>query len=211
MNLSSKGKFIVFEGIDGSGKSTQIERLKSHLDQRAIRACSTFEPTDGAVGKLIRQMLAGDLPCDQRTIAMLFAADRSDHLFNAENGLCRMVDEGCVVLCDRYYFSSYAYHSQYVDMEWVIASNIENAKALKPDMTLFIDVDPKVCFERIKSRGEHLEMYEKIDIMKQVRHNYFLAFERLEKEEKVVIINGNQPMEKVEADILEKVSQVLNL
>ena len=206
MGSDKKGRFIVFEGIDGSGKSTQIKHLADRLNAAGIETYSTFEPTDGPVGRLIRRMLAGSVPTDQRTIASLFAADRTDHLVNRESGLCNKVDQGEVVLCDRYYFSSYAYHAQFIDMDWVIHANALNAEMLRPDITLFIDAAPDACFDRIKQRGGPLEMYEKIDMMKQVRTNYLKAFDTLKDRENVAVINGNRSMETVAEDVWKAVA-----
>ncbi len=205
------GKFVVFEGIDGSGKSTQIKKIAECLKRKGYDVYSTFEPTDGPVGTLIRQMLTGKVPTDQRTIASLFAADRTDHLMNAKNGIRKIVDQGGVVLCDRYYFSSYAYHAQHIDMDWVIHSNSLNAQILRPDLTVFIDVDPDVCFQRIKDNRGNFEMYEKIDIMKQVRDNYFSAFEKLKDVEQVAVVDGNCGMQDVEDAILQTIETRLNL
>ena len=144
MIKQDKGRFIVFEGIDGSGKSTQIQNISKRLKAENLKVYTTFEPTDGPVGSLIRQMLSGEIATDQRTIASLFAADRTDHLTNQKNGIKQKVDQGEIVLCDRYYFSSYAYHAQYIDMEWVIHANSLNAEILKPDLTIFIDADPEI-------------------------------------------------------------------
>ncbi len=207
--VDHSGRFLVFEGIDGSGKSTQIQRIHDRLTQNKQSVVATFEPTDGPVGSLIRKMLSGSVETDQLTIASLFAADRTDHLVNRENGVKAMVDQGKVVLCDRYYFSSYAYHAQYMDMDWVIQANSLNAKILRPTATLFIDVDPQVCLERIKANRESLDMYEKIDILKRVRENYFLAFERLKDQEKVIIINGNESPARVEDNIWKVIRQLL--
>lgn len=206
---TSKGRFIVFEGIDGSGKSTQIQNVSRLLAERGVNVYTTFEPTDGPVGKLIRQMLTGKVKVDQRTIASLFAADRTDHLTHEINGMKKKVDQGEIVLCDRYYFSSYAYHAQHVDLEWVIQANALNARMLRPDVTVFIDVDPAVCFERIQKSRSDLEMYEKIDIMTKVRQNYFNAFDRLKDEENVVIIDGNFLPEKVEKSIIDAIIQII--
>ncbi len=209
LGIDHSGRFLVFEGIDGSGKSTQIKRIHERLSQNKQSVAATFEPTDGPVGSLIRKMLSGSVETDQLTIASLFAADRTDHLLNRENGVKAMVDRGKVVLCDRYYFSSYAYHAQYMDMDWVIQANSLNAKILRPNATLFIDVDPEVCLERIVANRDSLDMYEKIDILKRVRENYFLAFERLKDQEKVIIINGNETPARVEENIWKVIRQLL--
>ena len=211
MGEKSLGKFIVFEGIDGSGKSTQIKKISKRLDALDFNVYSTFEPTDGPIGSLIRQMLSGKIATDQRTIASLFAADRTDHLLNKATGIRHKVDQGEIVLCDRYYFSSYAYHAQYINMKWVIHANSLNAEILRPDLTIFIDVDPEICFERIKSSRSNFEMYEKMDIMKKVRTNYFKAFDILRDQEKIAIIDGNTTMEIVEEEILNKVKKLFTL
>ena len=211
MGNKSKGKFIVFEGIDGSGKSTQIKKISKQLEIYDYTVYSTFEPTDGPIGSLIRQMLSGKVVTDQRTIASLFAADRTDHLVNKINGIRYKIDQGEIVLCDRYYFSSYAYHAQYIDMKWVIHANSLNAEILRPDLTIFIDVDPDICFERIKESRGNFEMYEKIDVMKKVRSNYFKAFDALKDIEKIAVIDGNNTMEMVENAILNKVENILKL
>ncbi len=203
------GLFIVFEGIDGSGKSTQVERLAKRLKPGRRRVHTTFEPTEGPIGSLIRQMLKGTLASDQRTIATLFAADRTDHLVNSKNGIAAKVQNGAVVLCDRYYFSSYAYHAPHVDMEWVIQTNAVNAGILRPDLTIFIDVDPEKCFNRIAASRKQFELYENVEMLKKVREFYFKAFERLENEEHIEVIDGNAAKEYVEREIWHRVKPLL--
>ncbi|HCY84182.1 MAG TPA: dTMP kinase [Desulfobacteraceae bacterium] len=211
MTSGLSGKFLVFEGIDGSGKTTQSREIARRIEASGLTVCPTCEPTDGPIGKLIRQMLSGELPVDQRTIASLFAADRTDHLVHPDTGVKALVDKGNIVVCDRYYFSSYAYHARYIDMEWVIEANRLNADILRPDATLFIDVDPDVCLKRIQARCEQLEIYEKIDIMKEVRANYFDAFDRLKDQETVIVIDGNADPETVANRVWEQVSKLLGL
>lgn len=206
-----RGKFIAFEGIDGSGKSTQIKMIAKRIQDLNLKVYTTFEPTAGPIGSLIRQMLSGKIKTDQRTLASLFAADRTDHLVNEVDGIRKKVDEGELVICDRYYFSSYAYHAQYMDMEWVIHANSLNAEILSPDLTIFIDVEPETCFERIKNNRSDFEMYEKIDVMKNVRLNYLKAFERFKDFEKIAVIDGNTSMDRVGDAIFHQVMKIINL
>ena len=110
----NKGIFLALEGIDGSGKTTQLQKLTARLAQLNIKHYSTQEPTGGPVGSLIRQILTGRTLADNRVMASLFVADRLDHLLNNVDGISQKIDAGVCVLTDRYYFSSYAYQS--VDM-----------------------------------------------------------------------------------------------
>lgn len=211
MDALESGQLIVFEGIDGSGKSTQARRICNRLTAGGISPVATCEPTDGPIGTLIRKMLSGDVAVDQRTLAALFAADRTDHLLNADNGIKAQVDQGRVVVCDRYYFSSYAYHAQFMDMDQVITLNQMNAQILKPSVTLFIDVDPGLCLERIKSGRQSLDIYEKIDILESVRRHYFTAFERFGDTERVVIVDGNGSEEEVEERVWQHLCRAVSL
>jgi dTMP kinase len=202
------GRFVVFEGLDGSGKTTQMARIQKRLTCMGINAVATCEPTDGPVGILIRQMLAGRIVTDPRTLAALFAADRTDHLVTPDTGVKALMEKGRTVLCDRYYFSSYAYHAKDMDLEWVITLNAVNAQILKPDLTLFIDVAPNTCLERIRAGRTHLDLFEKIDILTRVRDNYFAAFERLKDQETVKVVDGNASEDEVEQAIWYQISHM---
>jgi len=201
---------LVFEGLDGSGKTTQMTRIQKRLTGMGIDVVTTCEPTNGPVGSLIRKMLEGRMATDPRTIAALFAADRTDHLVKPETGVQALVENGRMVLCDRYYFSSYAYHARDMDLEWIITLNSVNAQILRPDLTLFIDVAPETCLDRIRAGRHRLDMYEKIDILKQVRHNYFTAFDWLRDKEKVVKVDGNAAEDAVEKSIWQHLKLFVN-
>lgn len=189
----SKGKFIVFEGIDGSGKTTQLKLLSKRLEGEGIPCCNTFEPTDSPFGSLIHQCMTGRIQTDEKTIACLFAADRLDHLNNKTNGILEKINNGITVISDRYYFSSYAYHAVHMPMGWVIETNKPSAEALRPDLNIFLDIDPKESLKRITSRSS-IERYEKIDILTKVRQKYFEAFDLLKNQERVEIIQaGDSP------------------
>jgi dTMP kinase len=207
-NFMTTGRFVVFEGLDGSGKTTQMARIQKRLTRMGIDAVATCEPTEGPVGILIRQMLAGRIVTDPRTLAALFAADRTDHLVTPDTGVKALMEKGRTVLCDRYYFSSYAYHAKDMDLEWVITLNAVNAQILKPDLTLFIDVAPNTCLERIRAGRTHLDLFEKIDILTRVRDNYFAAFERLKDQETVKVVDGNASEDEVEQAIWYGISHM---
>lgn len=207
----NKGNFIAFEGIDGSGKSTQIALLAERLKKEGVYCYTTMEPTDSPIGSLIHQIMVGRIKTDNRVIAGLFVADRLDHLLNEVNGIVPKIDEGMTVITDRYYFSSYAYHSVDMPMEWVIKANEQSSNLLRPTITIFIDVDPDVAIERIAKNRFHQELFEKKSRLVKVRENYLKAFELLEKEEKYVIINGNQSPEEIAEDIWAAVKGFFNV
>ncbi|GMO57582.1 MAG: dTMP kinase [Termitinemataceae bacterium] len=196
-NLQSQGRFIVLEGIDGSGKSTVINRLKIKLQESGIPVYLTQEPSDGPIGALIRQFLSGRLETDEKAIAAMFVADRVDHLTNAINGLKKIVEGGTTVLCDRYYFSNYAYNSVFMDMDWVINANKICAEILRPDLNIFIDTDPSLCMERIKNSRATKERYEELEHLKIVREHYLRAFDKQKDVENILIVNGNDSLENI--------------
>jgi dTMP kinase len=193
--------FIVLEGIDGSGKSTQLEILNNRLKAEGLKVYKTCEPTDGPIGKMIRDIFNHRLEADHRTIAGLFVADRLDHLLNKTNGLLKMLDEDYVVISDRYYFSSYAYQSPFMPMDWVISANSMSAELLRADATIFIDVPPETCMQRLNKNRSTTELYETLENLKTVRAKYFEAFERLKSKENIIVIDGNRSPELIADDI----------
>ncbi len=209
MGEKKKGLFLAFEGIDGSGKSTQIRLLYKKLREQGMEVISTCEPTDRPIGTMIRQILTGKMQADSRVIAALFAADRLDHLLNEKEGIAAALKNGITVLTDRYYFSSYAYHSVDVPMEWVIAANEESAKICRPDLTIYIDIDAERAMDRITRNRSSRELFEKQSLLEQVRDNYFKAFKRFEGEERILIVDGNQSMEAIHEKIWEEISSLI--
>lgn len=192
-----KGKFIALEGIDGSGKSSQIGRLVQRIESLGLRCRADREPTGGPVGSLIRQIFTGRVSADNRVIAALYAADRLDHLVNEVDGLCTAIDQGITVVSDRYYFSSYAYHSVDIDMDWVIGANALSADLLRPTVTIFLDVPVETAVERIRQNRFVEEIFDGEDRLRQTRALYFKAFERLKDVENVVVVDGSGAQEQV--------------
>ncbi len=193
----SSNLFIAIEGTDGSGKSTQARLLAERLTNAGHSVHTTFEPTSGHIGRLLRSILKGEIKADQKAIAALFLADRLDHLLREEDGMVKKMQEGYSVICDRYYFSSYAYHSVYTDMDWVIDCNRMCAATLRPHLTIFIDVPTDECMTRIAAGRESAELYETTEILQKVRSNYLTAIEKLKDTEKVVTVNGSGTIEEV--------------
>lgn len=207
--MEKRPLFIVFEGIDGSGKSTQADLLVYRLKKIGYKVHNTCEPTDGPVGKLIRSAFKGEISLNDKSIAGLFVADRLEHILNAENGMLHHLGTGKIVICDRYYFSSYAYQASFTSFEWVIQANAISASLLKPDLTIYVDVSPTVSMERIKANRTVTELYETLENLEKVRTNYLKAFELLKDRENVFITDGNRPIEEVENNIWQKIEPLL--
>ena len=200
-----KNLFIAFEGIDGSGKSTQVQLLGAQLKQAGHQVYSTFEPTDSPIGSLIRNIFNHRIEADHRTIAGLFVADRLDHLLNKTNGILKKMEEGYTVITDRYYLSSYAYHGTHMDLDWVIAANALSAGLLKPDLNIYIDIAPEVSIARLTKGRNAMELYETMENLRSVRGKYLEVIELLKDKEHIFTTDGNREAEEIAIDIWHKV------
>ena len=205
-----KNFFIAFEGIDGSGKSTQVNLLKQNLEEAGLKVYTTCEPTDSPIGKMIRDIFNHRMEGDNRTIAALFVADRLHHLLNKTDGIIKMLDEGYTVITDRYYLSSYAYQSPYMDLDWVIKANSLSANLLRPDLNIYIHISPEVSIERINKGRESTELYETLGNLRTVSIKYKEVMELLKDEEKVVRIDGDRDAGIIANDIWNTVSAQLS-
>ncbi len=207
-----RGKFIVFEGLDGSGLTTQAGLLKDWMQSRGLQVYLTKEPTAGPVGALIRLALGERLSFSasakdkESIIALLFAADRMDHL---ATDIIPKLQAGIHVVCDRYYMSSFAYQSLEADLAWVRALH---ARCRRPDLTIVLDVPPRVCCERIAKHRWHVEIYESEQTLERVRQRYCQVAEQLRAEgEDIRIIagDGGRSIQQVHEAVLEQVRGVL--
>lgn len=193
--MTGKGKFIVFEGIDGSGKSTQLHFVHNYLKTRGYKVYVTTEPTDRPIGKLIRKVLKNELTVSEETLAALFVADRLDHIQNEVDGLAAKLDEGIYVLSDRYYWSSYAYHGLHLTLDKVVAMNDICHQLLSPDITIYLDLTAEQSMQRILVRNEQKEKFEKLELLQKIRQNYLLAFRNHHQELSVEVIDASQSVE----------------
>lgn len=199
----SKGIFIALEGIDGAGKSTLVSKLKAFYEAQGRRVHTTYEPTGSPIGATLRNILYGRIDADEKTIAALFLADRLDHITNTVNGMKKYYDQGDVVITDRYYLSSYAYHVPHVSLEWVIDANEECRKLMQPDVHLFINISVEESLRRLNLGRENLDKYENEDRITTVHRNYHNAIEHVNKREHIAMINGEQSPDQVCHEIIE--------
>lgn len=164
------GKFIVFEGIDGSGKSTQAELLKEYLESKGFKVWLTKEPTDGQTGQLLQRIQSGEFkeffkdPKDfKRFMTYLYAADRTGHYQQIKEHL----DNNEWVICDRYKYSTYAYNYSDFNLAYSVYMDFPD-----PDLPIFIDVPLEDALSRINSRGKEKEIFEKSKYLLGVINKY---------------------------------------
>ncbi len=201
-SAAALGRFIVIEGLDGSGKSTQVALLKQALEKLGRRVAVTHEPTDAAVGGMIRETLAGLAPRSDAELAALFLADRIRHNTNPVNGIQKLLLDGTDVLCDRYYYSSLAYQSLTVDLDWLVAANCGCPAIRKPDLCIFLDVDAARCKERMDTSRHFLEIFERSgEQMERIRQNFFAAFDRIRGGENIVILDAVKDADELAQEI----------
>lgn len=201
-----RGRFIVFEGIDGAGKTTQIEHLKQALTQQGRRVYCTAEPTESVMGGLLREALCGLHPRTAGELAALFVTDRIAHNVNPVNGIEKMLSDGIDVICDRYYYSSLAYQGSETDFEWVRTMNLDCPEIRRPDLCIFLDLTPQQSMERISRGRVTQEIYENAERLERVRQTFYAVFEAIRATENIAIINAYETVERVHLEILEHVN-----
>lgn len=207
------GLFIVLEGIDGSGTTTHARLLADWLTAGGHAVTPTAEPTKRPIGVLIRQILQGRLAdagglavhADETTMAFLFAADRADHL---QNIILPALYAGRIVLSDRHYLSSVAYQSLRADMAWVESLN---TGFCRPDLTVFLDIDPVAALRRKLRGGETAERYENTALLKRVRANYLAAIEHARAAgERIETLDASESIATVQAALRDLVVPLIN-
>ena len=187
-----KGMFVVFEGIDGSGKSSVCESLSARFDNVVV----TYEPTKSKIGTLLRTM-----ELSRETEALLFVADRADHTEKIKE----WVADGKMVVCDRYYASTLAYQAAPLNgpalsMEWL--ETLNNAVIVEPDITFLMDIRPETGLSRVSSRGE-TSKFEKQAYLEKVRENYL----KIANRKNFKIIDAERPAKDVIKEVVETIEK----
>ncbi len=206
----ANGHLIVIEGLDGAGNSTQTQMLRYGLARVGYKAYSTHEPSEGPAGAVIRLALTRRLtyaasedtaarqPIDGQTLALLYAADRLDHL---HNDIEPKLAAGVQVICDRYVFSSLAYQGMAADKDWIKSLN---SQARPADLTIFLEVAPEVSVERIALGRYGRELYEEQSKLERVWQNYQAAIaEGRAAGMNIVSVDGTQTIQAVHQEILK--------
>ena len=200
--MAELGKFIVFEGIDGAGKTTQVELLAKHLRSLGREVSLSAEPTTLESGKAIRRALSGAEKKSECQMAAMFVLDRIAHN-KSEGGIEELLADGFDVISDRYYYSSLAYQGAALGYDTVAALNLDNNSIRTPDLCIFLDLTPEKSLERIGKRGEEAEIYENFDYLTKTRAMFFDVFEKLTaRGEKIAVIDAYGSVEEVAERVL---------
>lgn len=196
-----RGRFIVFEGIDGAGKTTQIELLTKRLQGAGHRVYRTAEPTESVSGGLLRDALSGVSKRTACEMAAMFVLDRIFHNTNPVNGIEKMLSDGVDVICDRYYYSSLAYQGSETDAEWVREMNLNCPEIRRPDLCIFLDLTPEQSMERIGKGRVTTEIYENTERLERVRRQFYSVFETLKDSDRICVVNAARTVEEIHEEI----------
>jgi dTMP kinase len=207
-----EGLFVVLEGVDGAGTTTHTRLLVQALRERGLPVHSTREPSDGPIGMQIRQILTGRLvvpglhgprPPSWTTMALLFAADRVDHV---EATITPNLMDGVTVISDRYYHSSVAYQSVTGGGEAEIVAWVKeiNRHARKPDLTIVLDIAPEVSARRRSERGGGQEIFDDLALQREIGAFYRRIDEHFPGET-IVHVDSGRSVEEVHRDILDHI------
>jgi dTMP kinase len=209
-----EGHFIVLEGIDGSGTTTQAQELKKRFSESGLPAHVTAEPTSGPIGGIIRQVLSGRLvmrlhqtvaPLNWKIMSLLFAADRQDHV---ESEILPNLQEGVNVICDRYVYSSVVYQSASSGADDSAAWVAELNRYVKtPDLVLYLKVPPELATKRCLARDKEAEIYEDPDFQKELAAKYDKLKEMFPKEN-IIFVDGDRSIEDVAGECWSHVEEL---
>ena len=210
--MENKPKFIVIEGVDGAGKTTQIKKLAENLTARGKRVYITSEPTckaahePTAVGSIIGDVLLGKIDMTPSGMAALFLADRILHNTDERVGIKAALARGESVICDRYYYSSFAYQGKDTDIDWVIRQNLDCPDILRPDVCIFLDLAPALARARRDERETAQEIFERPEVKtSSIRDTFLSVFKKLD--DNIKIINADGSIDEVAARILKAVEE----
>jgi len=197
--MEKNGTFICIEGLDASGKTTQSKLLVKNLRKKGFDAVYTTEPSEGRIGRLIRRhVLLGENRLSAALEALLFSADRIDHL---EREIMPALKDKKIVVSDRYLYSSIAYQGAAgLDLKWI---EEVNKWALKPDLTLYIDIPPEIVLKRLKRKKSIMET---LRTQERVRDVYL----KIARANNVCMIDGNRLKAQIAKEILQTVTTFLS-
>ena len=195
MSATNTPLFIVFDGMDGTGKTTQMRLLYERLTAAGIPAVLTAEPSTSPDGQALRRALSGKEPASQSRLAALFLLDRIGHNEEIESWL----SEGKTVISDRYYYASMAYQGQGDAFEWVARMNLDCPGIRRPDGCILLDMNPEDSMARIRQNRttDELEIYETVAQQEKIRSLFHRVTEYLGEQELILEVNAAGTVEEV--------------
>ncbi len=206
MENRKNGLFISFEGIDGCGKTTQIELLKKYLNEKKYETIVTLEPGGCEIGKNLREILLFHKGYVSDIAEMfLYLADRAQHI---QEIVLKNINEGRIVLCDRCIDSTVAYqgYGRRGNIEQINLLNKIATNGIEPDLTIVFDVDIETAQKRIGNTKDRMEK-EGIEFHKRVREGYLELAKKYPK--RIKVINSNQEIEKVFSDLKSIIDEII--
>jgi dTMP kinase len=206
--IKERGRFIVFEGIDGAGKTTQIELLAQALRAEGRLVYQTAEPTESVSGGLLRDALGGVSKRTACEMAAMFVLDRIFHNVNPVSGIEKMLADGIDVICDRYYYSSLAYQGSEIEGDWVWRMNLDCPEIRHPDLCIFLDLTPEQSMERINRGRVTHEIYETEDRLRRVRDRFLGVLGTLQKLDRICVVDAARPIPEIHDEIVSLVKQM---
>ncbi len=189
--------FIVFEWLDGSWSSTQAEKLNNFLIEQWHSVISTKEPTNQLLWKIVRDVLQKKISLSPKALQLLFCADRAEHI---ESKILPSLESWKIVISDRYYFSTIAFWSIWLDKSWL---EIINDTFLKPDIVFLFKLDPEQCIKRIEKRWSEKELFEKEQVLKEVWKTYDYLHK---KHDNCILIDASLSID----EIFEEIKNILS-
>ena len=200
---NTRGRFIVLEGIDGAGKTTQAELLEAHLKALGRKVFRTAEPTAYPTGVALRQALGGKVKKTECEMATMFVLDRIAHNTHPTEGIAALLESGQDIICDRYYYSTLAYQGHATDYEWTKGMNLNCPEIRKPDLCIYLDLTPDQSLERISRGRDSVEIYENHETLGRVRAAFMRVFEDLGKCDNIKIVNAYRSPEEIAEEIAD--------
>jgi len=208
MKNETTGKLIVFEGIDGAGKTTQIRLLQDYLVKKGRKVVCTAEPTELPFGKQLRRALSGEDPKTPCELAALFTLDRISHNMQPETGIHALLENGNDIICDRYFYSTLAYQGSETDADWVRGMNLNCPEIRHPNLCIFLDLSPEESMARINSRHEAHEIYETPERLALIRAKFHSVLQTFDPRT-IRIVDASGTIEEVHTEICKIIDPIL--